>query len=430
MPVKQGIHLFIIFLLTLLHPNAALGQYNPFQSILEFDEHLKGTVADDTTVVPVVFVYTHGLRTLRAGLLLDRFPQLDIPADDTIHFDYPVMEGCRDTLAAIWYLRNTAGRQRHLLSLMLIGVKNDSSFTYYIDRNSDFNFDDNGNPVIFLPGEMDRLIAVKDREGNDFSFILINPSSAGITSSPTNKLIRDSIHLAEVHQYDSSWIADSRKLACIIRCALSLGPGKASLGFSPALEKNVHYINYEANIFSSLLMQLDIGLSYRHLSAGIATGMEMLMYSKDHLYITQTYPSGTTGTRWIVSGNWPSSKFHYGAFAEYDIRLSPEFRLAPYIEYFRYVVTSQDVFSKIEGKPVSSYLKNPYSIVFGARIKFVTGALSAVNIGVSYRVSHFDISGYFTDIDTSTYTSYFRQVNLSIAIQQRLRGKSRTDANI
>ena len=121
---------------------------------------------------------------------------------------------------------------------------------------------------------------------------------------------------------------------------------------------------------------------------------------------------------------WPSSKFHYGIFTEYDLRLSPELRLSPFFELMGYAVTSEDVFSKTEGKPVDSYLQNPYSLCFGTRFRFVAGERTALNIGISYRTSHFDISGYFSDINPTTYTSYFRQVNLGISVQHRLRGKS------
>ena len=76
--------------------------------------------------------------------------------------------------------------------------------------------------------------------------------------------IIDSIYRQERYHNDSCWLSDSKMFGISIRGGLVLGPGKASLGFSPGAGKDIHYLNYEANIFSSFLLHFDLCFSYRN----------------------------------------------------------------------------------------------------------------------------------------------------------------------
>lgn len=416
---KNGLFAILLFYFSV----SGFSQYNPFTSIYEFDKKSGKDPAQDTLLIPSVFMEVHH-NIVSTQELREAFPGTEIP-DDSIHILFPDLRNYTDTAGLLWLLKKEDGSGPSILSLMIIGMSPDSMLHYYVDFNNDGNYTDKSNPVILDNDEPTASFTIKDRRKGNYFFTFQNPVFGGKNSQDQSPVYIDYAALKEKSvlasaRNDSSWRQSRKILNLSFKGGFFLGPGKTMMEFSTLYDERVKHRKYVSDIFSSGGLQSEIGLSYKGFSAGISLSAEILMYSGYREYFTRLDPNSMElETNWSSHGKWPSTRVSYGGFLEYDFILGSDMRLAPYASYSKYDILSNHYFIRSIPGNVGKDFIDLWMYSAGLKLKFLTGMNQMLYLSASYQSSYFDARPYFDDVDPKTYSMWARQYCLGMGFQFR-----------
>lgn len=217
---------------------------------------------------------------------------------------------------------------------------------------------------------------------------------------------------------DSSWKAAGHRPGFFLRTGMLTGPGKASMEFNTLYDDRVKHRRYEADVFSSWALMLEGGIRYKAVSAGIVLGTGIMMYSDYLEYFTRIDPNtGEEVTNYISHGDWPSSRYVYGVFAEYELRLGRDIRLSAFGNYAGYSIRSDHYFIRSVPRSVGSTFTDTRMYSLGSRLKFLTGTRHALYLSLAWQSSWFNALPYFDDADPGSYDMEFDQYLLGLGFE-------------
>ncbi|MCD4747402.1 MAG: hypothetical protein K8R58_13975, partial [Bacteroidales bacterium] len=198
--------------------------------------------------------------------------------------------------------------------------------------------------------------------------------------------------------------------------------GEPSMKFSPKpkLESDTILVEYKANLYASMQLNLSFEFSYHNFSLMLGGSLEKEDYGERFEYIYIKNHEGNIYKRNTpTKGQWPDAKFYYEICIAYNIRLSNVIRISPYIGASSWFYLNDDKFLRYDETKVSKTFKDRYSYSIGSKLKCVVGSKIAIFTDLRYQKLFFDASSYFSYSDPSSFKLKYNKFYFGVGVQYR-----------
>ena len=371
-----------------------------------YDAARKGEVILDSTVMPVMIVDLKGNFINTSGFS-EMYPNNHIPIE-TLKVKYSEMSNIVDTVAVLWFLRESRHSKFGIINIMLIGVTSDNVYHFYFDNNNNHDFSDDEASFIFTPDVKTKSIVVED-EKTIYQYSIKNPFLKE-EDKYTLRLIND-----------SEWVNASRRFNVSINFSILSGSGRPWMSFSPINESDTILIEYKAHLYASMQFNLALELSYYNFSILLSGNLEKEDFGERYKYVYIKITEDDIRTRIIPTiGQWPDYKFHYEIIAAYNIRLFYLFRVSPYAAISSWLYLNDDPFLRYKKTSVDKNFINRYSYSLGTKLKYILGERAAIFFDFRFQKSFFDASSYFEYADPSSFKMKYEKFYFCIGMKYRL----------
>jgi hypothetical protein len=220
--------------------------------------------------------------------------------------------------------------------------------------------------------------------------------------------------------------------------SLGFGSGSGSMSFIPQ-EPNPKLINKEYVVTVNTSFRYSIGGSfqYKRLQVGILAGPEVYQVGEQILRTTLREPTLAAAIRlrertnyiWLDgrtyvtrspnTGEWPRYIFHYGLFADYNINMGKKFRFAPTVGINKYFYFATRPFVNLNDKAINDFFTGRTQYNFGGRFKILLNKKAYFGISILRRITEFDASNYFNNIQTETFKQSYKQTFVEFTYSYR-----------
>ncbi|MDX5421503.1 MAG: hypothetical protein LPK14_04560 [Hymenobacteraceae bacterium] len=419
------LHVTAFFVLALVFPERVSAQIlyptkgDQFSSATHklFDEAYNQK--QDSVTVPVVLVkFLASGNQVSTAALVEGYPKYNIP-NLLLSLELPDLTAYSDTTVALWYLRKPERPTVGAVNAMLIVQAGQNEYAYFIDKNNNRNFTDDGGPMTFKRGEKQREVKINDRWIGSVEIVLQNLASEPLV------LQEDSAPLTPVQPAVSTPRRNGAVTFHFIS-SLTSGSGDAFMQFDQLIdpakpEEGSKNYKYEATYYASLNFNVGVAVSYRNLYLGVGGGAELLQIGQQDLTLVTTNKDGVRHSQFLNNrGNWPKTRAQVNAFAEYDIRLTRSLFLAPAVSYSRFKFLSGQSFTPEENRTDKVDYKDSYFYTLGGKVKYALNDKTLLFIEIFQKQNHFDASSYFHSIKPDSFEMGLKQVYGGIGVQVRL----------
>jgi len=370
-----------------------------------YDLMNKGNVIIDSTIMPVLIINLEGNK-VNTSTFSETYPNHHIPLE-IIEIKFPDMSDLVDTVAALWFLRESIYSRNGIINVMLIGVTQDNELRFFADNNNNRDFTDDKTYFVFTPNIIIKKIVIENN-GDFYEYSMGNPFLEKEDKFQKRAMI------------DSQWSSASKKLNLNLNISVASGSGEPSMKFSPKYESDTVLVEYKANLYASMQLNLAFELSYYNFSLLLGGSLEKEDYGERFEYL---YIKNNEGDIYIRSnptkGQWPDAKFYYEVCLAYNIRLSNVVRISPYIGASSWLYLNDDKFLRYDETKVSKTFKYKYAYSFGSKLKCIVGPKVAIFTDLRYQQLHFDASSYFKYSDPSSFELKYNKFYVGVGVQYR-----------
>ncbi len=340
-------------------------------------------------------------------------------------FTLPNMLGMPDTLVMMVGVTNQAGER--MVSTVVIGNLRDR-LAYFVDTNHNFDFTDDGNFLVFNEKEKFTKVGIQP-EGSEtsFEYILFDLgldeeylSSLGIYPvEPAKKTKKAAKYQVPYLSHGSRWN---------LQLAFTTGSGEQYFSYDTPNGKNK---KYSAVIDAVSRFSAGFSYAFRNLNLGVNLALDANQIGREEQYLTNVGDTDGDKITHYNIGNWSRTRFMYGLFAEYDIRLIRNSYLSPYLHGFKYTHLQNETFSGYAKEVSREYNfnetfihKNGYQ--FGAKVKLPMSEKVLVVLDIGYTKNNFDLKEDFIleAHDAESVETYYHTFNYGLGCQFLLFNKN------
>jgi len=370
-----------------------------------YDLMNKGNTISDSTVMPVMITNLQG-NQVNTSIFSESYPNHHIPIE-IIKVRFPEMSDLVDTVASLWFLRESIHSRRGIINVMLIGVTQDNEFRFFVDKNNNRDFSDDENYFVFTPNTILKKINIENN-GDFYEYSMGNP------------FLQKEDKLLKREMIDSQWREAGKKFNVNFNISVASGSGKPYMKFSPKYESDTVLVEYKATLYASMQLNLALELSYHNFSILLGGSIEKEDYGERFEYLHIKNNEGDILIRNNpTKGQWPDAKFYYEVCLAYNIRLSNVIRISPYIGASSWIYLNNDHFLRYDETKVSKTFKERYSYSIGGKLKCVVAPKIAIFTDLRFQKLHFDASSYFTYSDPSSFKLKYNKIYVGVGVQYR-----------
>lgn len=306
----------------------------------------------------------------------------------------PNLNGMLDTLVMMVGVTNAA--KQRIVSTVIIGNMRDK-LAYYVDYNHNFDFTDDDSFLFFDKKEKARLVEVKAKgDNNSYEYILYDLA-----------LVPDYLATLGIRLLDAPRAKENKEpkfaipylnTASRLNLEVSFLTGAGDMRFSYNTLEDVNK-SYAAAIDAVSRFSLSLSYAFRNLNLGATVALDANQIGREEQYVNNLYNPGDRQINYNI-GNWPRSRFMYGLFAEYDIRLIRNSYLTPYFFIFRFNYLGDEGFEGYgselnEAEAINAMFVNRLGQQFGAKVKLPMSQKVLVVLNIGYTRNGFSLSDDF-----------------------------------
>lgn len=312
----------------------------------------------------------------------------------TYDITLPNLTGMIDTLVMMVGLKNMEGQR--IVSTVIIGNMRDK-LAYYVDYNHNFDFTDDGSFIFFDSKEKARFVRIRGEDtGGDHEYILYDLALVPDYLATLGIRLQD-FPKAKT-KTEPKFAIPYLNLASRINLEVSFLTGAGDMYFSYNTPDDVNK-RYAASIDAVSRFSLSLSYAFRNLNLGAMAALDASQIGREEQYVDDLDDPDDRLINFNI-GNWPRSRFMYGVFAEYDIRLIRNSYLTPYFLIFRYNYLDNEAFkgygSEVnKTERVNNMFVNRLGQQFGAKVKLPMSEKAMVVLNVGYTCNDFDLSNRF-----------------------------------
>lgn len=343
----------------------------------------------------------------------------------------PNLTGMVDTLIMLVGLTNA--EEKRITSAVVIGNMR-NKLAYYVDSNHNFDFTDDGSFIFFNKKEKASLINIKTKgDNNDFEYILFDLALVPQYLATLGVRLIDAPRVKSDREpkYPVPYFNPLSRL----NLELSFATGSGDMSFAYNTLENFNK-EYAAAIDAVSRLNMSLSYAFFNLNVGASIAIEANQIGREEQYVDDLSDPIDDQTNYNI-GNWPRSRFIYGLFAEYDIRLIRNSYLTPYFFIFRSSYLGDERFEGYgnevnEDASINDMFVNRLGRQFGAKLKFPMSQKVLVVLNVGYTQNGFDLSDNFIQepYETNSVTTDYSTINYGVGAQFLLfNGKDKLSKN-
>ncbi len=330
----------------------------------------------------------------------------------------PNLTGMLDTLVMMIGVTNAADQR--IVSTVIIGNMRDK-LAYYVDTNHNFDFTDDGSFLFFDKQNKASLIEIKTPgDNNNYEYILYDLALVPDYLATLGIRLMNAPRVKE--NQEPKFAIPYLNPASRLNLEVSFLTGAGDMSFSYNTPENVNK-RYAAAIDAVSRFSLSLSYAFRNLNLGAMVALDANQIGREEQYVDDLDDPDDKQINYNI-GNWPRSRFMYGLFAEYDIRLIRNSYLTPYFHIFRFNYLGNEGFEGYgselnETEPVNNMFVNRLGQQFGAKVKLPMSQKVMVVLNVGYTRNGFDLSdGFIQDVhDTGSTATDYGTINYGIGAQ-------------
>jgi hypothetical protein len=321
-----------------------------------------------------------------------------------------------------------------IVSTVIIGNMRDK-LAYYVDYNHNFDFTDDGSFLFFTKKEKASLVKInKAGVSTSYEYILFDLALVPEYLATLDVRLINAPRAKEKKEPKFAVPYLSRSSRLNLQFSFLTGSGDMRFAYN-----NLEDVNKEYSAAIDAISRFTMSASYafQHLNVGATVAIEANQIGREEQYVTDLNDPSDKLINYNI-GNWSRTRFIYGVFAEYDIRLIRNSYLTPYFFIFRYNHLSEEGFagygSEIdEASPFNSVFTNRMGRQFGAKLKLPMSEKVLAVLDIGYTRNGFDLAEGFiqeTHAPTSVITEH-GTINYGVGVQFLLfNGKGKVSKNL
>ena len=330
----------------------------------------------------------------------------------------PNLTGMVDTLVMMVGLTNAADQR--IVSAVIIGNMRDK-LAYYVDYNHNFDFTDDGSFLFFNKKDKASLIEIKAKgDNNNYEYILFDLALVPDYLATLGIRLKDYPKVKT--KSEPKFAVPYLNPASRINLEISFLTGSGDMNFAYNTPENVNK-RYSAAIDAVSRFSLSLSYAFRNLNLGAMVALDANQIGREEQYVDDLEDPNDQQINYNI-GNWPRSRFMYGLFAEYDIRLIRNSYLTPYFLLFRFNYLSDEGFEGYgselnEVESLNNMFINRLGQQFGAKVKLPMSEKVMVVLNVGYTRNGFDLSDNFIQeaYDNTSVTTDYGTINYGVGAQ-------------
>ncbi len=318
--------------------------------------------------------------------------------------------------AILWYLEQT--QPKPIIHITVIKAITSTSFQFYVDRNNNKNFTDDGPPFEFKNSKhkFESFTINEPSLTRPFELVIINPGNGQPQVQSSTKII------PVEQRVDMEEYTLPRPFKVFFGAHINTGSGHADLQFDN--DQQAH-ISYNSKIAGCARLDLDVGISFKGLNLYINGGAEYIQMGvrMRHIQSRHSYQNGTKSSL----GFFPDQKVHYGFGLGYDIKLVKQLYIGPFVQLNKFHYQSVDkLFDEYTYKDVDlvhmnrSFNQGARSISYGIRLKVAPVNDVRIVIEALRRRYYFDASNYFPDLVPGSYQLDYKLFYFGLGVEVNL----------
>lgn len=330
----------------------------------------------------------------------------------------PNLTGMIDTLVMMVGVSNTMDQR--IVSAVIIGNMRDK-LAYYVDYNHNFDFTDDGSFLFFNKKEKASLVEINAAGDNgSYEYILYDLA-----------LVPDYLATLDVRLIDAPRVkTDTEPKFAIpylnpasrlnLEVSFLTGAGDMSFSYNTLEDENKRYASA---IDAVSRFSLSLSYAFRNLNLGATVALDANQIGREEQYVDDLNDPDDKQVNYNI-GNWPRSRFMYGLFAEYDIRLIRNSYLTPYFFIFRFNYLGDEGFEGYgselnEAEAINAMFVNRVGQQLGAKVKLPMSQKVMVVLNVGYTRNGFDLSeGFIQDThDPRSIMTDYGTINYGVGAQ-------------
>ncbi|MDF9801010.1 hypothetical protein OKW21_006273 [Catalinimonas alkaloidigena] len=382
----------------------------------------QGTEVKSMSELPnAIFRYRNN--TINASLLNRNLMGAAPFQNESYQLKLPNMTAMPDTLVMMVGIPNEEGER--IVSAVVIGNLRDR-LAYFVDANHNFDFSDDGDFMVFNEKETFSKVSIQP-EGSEksweytiFDLGLEKEYLKGLDIylvEPAGKTKKRSSE----PKYQVPILSMGSRLN--LQVAFTTGSGDMYFAYDTPDNKNK---KYSAAIDAVSRFSASLSYAFRNLNVGINLALDANQLGREEQYLTDfsdTEKPPEKVTHYNI-GNWSRTRFMYGLFAEYDIRLIRNSYLSPYFHLFKYNHLRNETFSGYANEISEEFTFNEAFInrvgqQFGAKIKLPMSEKVLVVLDIGYTKNGFDLKeGFIQEAhDTDNIAVNYHTFNYGVGCQ-------------
>ncbi len=378
---------FCSFVMIFLGAQTLLAQQNPqiIQRSIDLYPLLKNQLIPSNpadSAIQMINELPHALfryvsDSLTTAVLHQNNPDRDSFPEEKYRLVLPDMTGMPDTLVLMVGLEDEQGNS--VVNTMVIGNMRDR-LAYFVDDNNNYDFTDDGPAIVFNRNEKIKKVVV-EAEAGKFEYLMYD-LALHEDYLKTRGLYLMKRKKQPAKKFPVPLLGNASRLNLMV----NFFTGNGDQSFSYVTTTDSLRKEYGAAIDAVFQLNGSVSYAYRHFNIGASLAIEANQIGR-----AQEYVYGKEGRTINYNiGKWPRTRFLYGLFAEYDLRLYRNLYLTPtyHIFWYQYLqddafggygnelnqqLTHQDIFLKKSGKRYGGKLKLPLSerTLFFVEISYV-----------------------------------------------------------
>lgn len=330
----------------------------------------------------------------------------------------PNLTGMKDTLVLMVGVTNED--EQRIVSAVVIGNMRDK-LAYYVDTNHNFDFTDDGSFIFFDKNNKASLVEIRPSEKkSSYDYILYDLAlvpeylaTLGVQLMNVPRVKSD-----QEPKFAIPYLNPGSRLN--LEFSFLTGAGDMSFSYNTPEDVNKRYA---AAIDAVSRFSLSLSYAFRNLNLGATLALDANQIGREEQYVDDLGDPDDNQINYNI-GNWPRSRFMYGVFAEYDIRLIKNSYVTPYFFLFRFNYLGDEGFEGYgselnEEESLNNMFINRLGHQIGAKIKLPMSEKVMVVLNVGYTNNGFDLSDNFIQElhDASSISSEYGTFNYGVGAQ-------------
>lgn len=396
--------------------------YDPFDPMQKVQKRKKS----ENEVIFYFYEYKNSDLDLRHFKVFH--PQLRDKVADKIKVVPPsIFDSFSEKVYAVAHIKDCDNCNKEAVVIMLIGEPNSVKPAYYIDRNMDRNFENDGLPYLFESHKkQSERIKLQNTEGEKYIFWLFNTQrQKTVHRKELTKKAQEAYRKIAEEEKQKELQNEIRKKSIKRKDGFdfSIGflAGSSNLSYNYLQPQTGYSTTYEVSS-NSKGISLGIGYTWKNIQLSFTGANEGLYYWTSYLkeqygepgYVGNTYYSRVNTM--VNSDQHPENRLSYGFSLAYNIRLGRWIAVAPYANYswFNYPSADNNYFPIRRDETQTSTLEDRTWKAYGLSLKGYFGSHSEVYVFGENILLNFNPASYFESLETIDLQTKHNQFNFGV----------------